>query len=396
MKLRLLGLLFLTVALLCGLTGGDDLLNPVDDREPEIRSVESVTTDVAAMVGTFASGPLDRPSLLESMKEFDTYYGGVDPRHEASYHVRAFFDNGGQRIWISRAASSTGSGLMGDRTAETGLFALEYANRFDLLLVPEIFTSADIADRAFAASEAIRYAASRGAMFLLDPAAESTSTEDAVSRVSQSGTGLRDRHGVLYFGRIAVGEDSDSGARRWIGASGAAAGVYARNDRERGVWKTPAGPRLPLAGVLDVDPLTDAEVSQLTAAEINPVVASDGDALLWGGRTLSTDLEFTYIAVQRLTLYVEARVRDTLAWTRGETSNVALWEDARSDVEAILAELWREGAFQGERAQDGYFVRSDGTTHTAEDMAAGRLNVVIGYAPTRAAEFIVRRITINL
>lgn len=396
MKLCALRPLFLTAALFIGLTACDDVLGPMGDPEPEIRSVEGVTTDVAAILGTFASGPLDRPFLLESMEEFDTYYGGVDPRHEASYHVRAFFDNGGRRIWISRTASSTDSGLIGDRTAETGLFALEEANRFDLLLVPEIFMSADIVDRSFAASEAIRYAASRGAMLLLDPVAESTSAEDAVNRLSQSGTGLRDRHAVLYFGRIAVGEDPDSGARRWIGASGAAAGLYARNDRERGVWNTPAGPELPLAGVLDVDPLTDAEVSELTAAEINPVIASGGNALLWGGRTLSTDLEFTYLAVQRLTLYLEERVRDTLAWTGGQSSDADLWEDARSDVEAVFDELWRKGAFQGDRPADGYFVQSDFTTHTAEDIAAGKLNVVIGYAPIRAAEFIVRRITIDL
>ncbi|HSH45850.1 MAG TPA: phage tail sheath C-terminal domain-containing protein, partial [Longimicrobiales bacterium] len=148
--------------------------------------------------------------------------------------------------------------------------------------------------------------------------------------------------------------------------------------------------------VLEVDDLTPGETDALNQAQVNPVVSSNGGVVLWGGRTLTVDPEVTYIAVQRLAMHVDARVRQTLDWATGEASDSALWDAARADVEALLDGLWRDGAFQGSRTQDAYFVRSDHTTHTDDDIQAGRLNVVVGFAALRPAEFVVRRVTIEL
>jgi uncharacterized protein len=366
-------------------------------QQPSIRTVEDVSTGVAAIVGTLRAGPLDDPFLLHSMDEFDIHYGGADAGYEASLHVRAFFENGGERIWISRARSATEEGLIGSQGAATGIYSLEAANRFNLLLVPELFTSSGIPDRAQAAAAAVEYAASRGGSMLLDPPAEIASAQGLVEWVNTQGADLRRRDAALYFGRIGVEEISTTGAARWIGLSGAAAGVYARSDAEGGVWSVPAGAGLPLRGVAEVEPLMIADREALTGVGVNPVIAGAGGAiLLWGARTLSPDPEFRYIHVHRLDLHVDALVRDSLAWTAGEPSDPALWEQARMDAEGVLHDLWLKGAFQGSRAEDGYFVRSGSDTHTPDDVAEGRLNVLVGYAPLRPAEFIVRMITIEL
>jgi phage tail sheath protein FI len=361
---------------------------------PLVRSVDGVTTDVAAIVGTFAAGPMETPYLLESMNEFDLYYGGVDEDHEASYQVRAFFQNGGERLWVSRARDAARTGLVGTPGTRTGVHALESA-RFNLLLVPELFTSPDIADRAGAAADVVAYGADRDAFVLLDPPAEVETAGALIDWLVLGGGALRRREAALYFGRLQVADGA--GGSRWIGASGAAAGTYAMNDRDRGVWSTPAGPELPLSGVQDVAPLTVDARDSLVAVGINPVIRNaTAGVLLWGGRTLALDPEFRYLSVYRLTLYLEARVRSALEWAAGESSEQAVWDRAREDTEAVLDELWRAGAFQGASAADAYFVRCDLTTHTAGDIAANRLVVIIGIAPLRPAEFIVRTLTFEL
>jgi uncharacterized protein len=364
---------------------------------PANRSVEDVSTAVAAIVGTFRAGPLDRPLLLESMGEFEIHFGGADAGHEASLHVRSFFENGGERIWVSRARNATEEELVGSPGSRRGIHALDAANRFNLLLVPELFSSPAIPDAARAGAAAVDYAASRGASILLDPPAETASAQALVTWLNTSGTDLRRRDAALYFGRIRVEESARTGATRWIGISGASAGIYARSDAAGGVWSVPAGTGLPLRGALEVQPLTTAEREALTGAGVNPVVRSPGGAiLLWGARTLSPDPEFRYLHVHRLDLHVEALVRDRLAWAKGESSGPELWEQARTEAGAVLHDLWLRGAFQGTRPEDGYFVRSGSDTHTPGDVAESRLNVLIGHAPLRPAEFIVRMITIEL
>ena len=375
--------------------GGCELLTEPDEPgEPPVREVEGVTTDVAAIVGSFATGPVNRPFLLESLAEFQEFYGGVDAAHEASFQVRAFFQNGGRRIWVSRTPDATLAGLTGGGIAGRGLLALEQANQFNVLLVPELFTAAGIPDRAQAASVAITYAASRGAMMLLDPPLESTSAQAVIDWAGRSSTQIRNRHAALFFGRVQVPVDSNGS--RWIGASGAAAGVFAWNDRERGVWAAPAGVGVPaLMGVLDTDPLTADEREALNRAQI--ISLQRGPARLWGARTLVDDNSpFTFLPVQRLTLHAEARVREALAWTRGQRMEQALWTRAQADAEAVLRDLWTRGAFQGLTPAEGYFVRSDASTHTQADITAGRLQVVIGFAALRPGEFVARILTFQL
>lgn len=382
----------------CGLLVAPDEEGETDPpvEEPEERSVEGVTTDVAAIVGTFAAGPLHRPFLLESMAEFERFYGGVHPDHDASYHVRAFFQNGGRRIWVSRAPSATTAGLTGGGIPGRGLLALDEANRFNLLLVPQVQSSAEVPDRALAASAALVYAGSRSAVLLLDPPAGIDAPQPLLDWLDGPASGLRDRHAALFFGRIQVPGSGSGDPPRWIGASGAAAGIFAWNDRERGVWSVPAGTSVPpLAGVLDTDPLTDPEREALNQGQV--ITLQRSPARIWGSRTLLADASpFTFLNVQRLTLYIEARVRAALEWTEGEPMEPETWDRARADASAVMEELWRAGAFQGSGPQEAWGVRCDISTHSAADLTAGRLRVQVYFAPLRPSEFVVRILTFDL
>ena len=402
MTARLLYPCLIAVFAITSLAACDGLTDPgvspdPEDPVPETRSVEGVPSGVAAIVGTFAAGPVDQAFLLESWSEFEVYYGGLHLNHVASLHVRAFFENGGEEIWVARADNPSFHGLIGRESDGTGMFSLDDANRFNTLLIPELFSMEEFADRHYAAADAIDYATERDAMMLLDPPFGANSAFDMIEWVNHAEVDLRQSHAAAYFGRIQVEEYEGADEAHWIGASGAAAGLFAWSDREHGVWSVPAGNDAIVVGAVNMSPLANHEIENMVQNGINPLnFSSDNQIVLWGGRTLSDTEEFRYLNVQRLTLHLDALIRDELAWTAGETSEPALWDAAREAAEDVLHELWLDGAFQGSSANEAYFVQSNEQTHTNEDIEEGRLNLEVGYAAQRAAEFYIRHITIEL
>jgi phage tail sheath protein FI len=116
--------------------------------------------------------------------------------------------------------------------------------------------------------------------------------------------------------------------------------------------------------------------------------------VVWGARTLEdgTDPEWRYIPIRRLALFIEESLNRGLQWVIFEPDGEALWAQIRLSVEAFLLDLWRRGAFQGARPTDAFFVKCDATTITPNDIAAGLVNIVIGFAPLKPAEFIVLRL----
>jgi hypothetical protein len=182
---------------------------------------------------------------------------------------------------------------------------------------------------------------------------------------------------------------------RQLAPSGTVAGVIARVDRERGVWKAPAGQDAALRGVSLGATLSDAETEALVPEGVNVLRAFPGGApVVWGARTLDTDGDQKYVPVRRLVLFLERSLLDGLRWVAFETNDETLWAAVRSSVDAFLAGLWRAGAFQGTAPRQAWFVRCDRTTMTAVDMAEGRLNLLIGVAPTRPAEFVILTLTL--
>ena len=179
-------------------------------------------------------------------------------------------------------------------------------------------------------------------------------------------------------------------------ASGAVAGVYAYTDTSRGVWKAPANVSLnkvlePVVklddtgqGPLNVDPTSGKSINALRAF-------SGKGTLVWGARTLAgNDNEWRYVNVRRFFIMVEESVKKSTYWAVFESNDANTWVKVRGMIESYLTQKWREGALAGATPKDAFFVRCGlGTTMDAQDILEGRMNVEIGMAVVRPAEFII-------
>lgn len=178
--------------------------------------------------------------------------------------------------------------------------------------------------------------------------------------------------------------------------SGAVTGVYAYTDTARGVWKAPAN--VPLNDVLEPAVKLDSErqgplnVDPTSGKSINALRAFAGKGtLVWGARTLAgNDNEWRYVNVRRFFNMVEESVKKSTYWAVFESNDANTWVKVRGMIESYLTQKWREGALAGATPRDAFFVRCGlGTTMSAQDILEGRMNVEIGMAVVRPAEFII-------
>ncbi|MEO7937231.1 MAG: phage tail sheath C-terminal domain-containing protein, partial [Burkholderiaceae bacterium] len=185
--------------------------------------------------------------------------------------------------------------------------------------------------------------------------------------------------------------------------SGAVAGVYAATDSARGVWKAPAN--VSLVDVLEPTVRLDnahqdaLNVDATNGKSINALRAFAGKGtLVWGARTLAgNDNEWRYVPVRRFCTMVEESVRKSSNWVVFEPNDAKTWVKVRGMIDNYLTQKWREGALAGANTKDAFFVRCGlGTTMNAQDIAQGRMNVEIGMAVVRPAEFIILRISHTL
>jgi phage tail sheath protein FI len=184
---------------------------------------------------------------------------------------------------------------------------------------------------------------------------------------------------------------------REVGPSGTMAGVYARTDGQRGVWKAPAGVAAVLEGADVALKVTDADNGTLNSAGVNvlrtfPVYGP----IAWGARTLAgadlLDSEWKYINVRRLVDYIEQSLVQSLKWVVFEPNDEATWGQIRLEVGSFLSGLFADGAFSGATPAAAYFVNCDATTTTADDIDRGIVNILVGVAPVKPAEFVVLQI----
>ena len=176
-----------------------------------------------------------------------------------------------------------------------------------------------------------------------------------------------------------------------------AAGLYARTDATRGVWKAPAGTEARIVGGNPVDVMTDRQQGPLNTSGVNAIRTFPVyNSVIWGARTLdgadARASEWKYVPVRRLALYIEASLQRGLQWVVFEPNDEPLWSSVRLNVGAFMNQLHRQGAFQGASARDAYLVKCDSETTTQADINLGILNVYVGFAPVRPAEFVVIRI----
>jgi hypothetical protein len=166
-------------------------------------------------------------------------------------------------------------------------------------------------------------------------------------------------------------------------------------DRTWGVWKAPAGSVIVPKGVQGLDySLNQSEADKIEALGINSFRDFPAHGpLLWGARTLAGSdaaaSDWKYVPIRRLALFVEQSVERGTQWAIFEPNDEKLWAQIQLDVAAFLFGLFRQGAFQGQKPEDAYFVKCDSTTTTQKDVALGVVNILVGFAPLKPAEFVL-------
>jgi phage tail sheath protein FI len=274
---------------------------------------------------------------------------------------------------------------------KAGLYTLERADLFNLLCIPPHTPDNDIDPELLAAAAA--YCEQRRAMLIVDPPLAWTSTQAAMDAAQQNmagALGTTSANAMVYFPRLLRPNFLDK-----FVPCGAIAGVIARTDAQRGVWKAPAGLEATLNGISQLSvPLTDAENGILNPLAINclRVMAATGP-VVWGARTLQGNdnlaSQWKYIPVRRLALYIEESLYRGTKWAVFEPNADPLWSQLRLNIGVFMNDLFRQGAFQGTKPQDAYFVQCDSTTTTQSDIDRGIVNIIVGFAPLKPAEFVI-------
>jgi phage tail sheath protein FI len=287
----------------------------------------------------------------------------------------------------------------GDDATGTGLGLLAQADLFNLLCIPPDTLTGTLP--AGLPDIAAAYCTRRRALFIVDPpdtwtTAASVTPAKITSDIAIGGPNAR--NAALYFPRVIEPNPLHGGQPEAFVPCGAIAGVMARTDVTRGVWKAPAGIDASLTGVLGLSvPLNDNQNGLINPLGVNclrsfPIIGN----IVWGARTLrGADIlgdEYKYVPVRRTALFIEESLFRGLKWVVFEPNDEPLWGQIRLNVGAFMQGLFRQGAFQGTSARDAYFVKCDKDTTTQSDINLGIVNVVVGFAPLKPAEFVVLKI----
>ncbi|MGA9995359.1 MAG: phage tail sheath subtilisin-like domain-containing protein [Pyrinomonadaceae bacterium] len=292
--------------------------------------------------------------------------------------------------------------LTGVENSKTGIYALSKADLFNLLSIPPPTRGSDTAASVYQA--AMAYCEKRRAMLIVDPpaawgASPVTAVANAITGLGTLGlSGTSARNAALYFPRVVEPDPQRANQLDTFAPSGIIAGVMARTDSQRGVWKAPAGLDAALNGIqgLQVN-LNDAENGQLNPLGINCLRSFPiNGRVVWGARTLrgADQLadEYKYVPVRRLALYLEESLYRGTQWVVFEPNDEPLWAQIRLNVGAFMHNLFRQGAFQGKTPKDAYLVKCDKETTTQNDINLGIVNILVGFAPLKPAEFVIIKI----
>lgn len=267
--------------------------------------------------------------------------------------------------------------------------------RFNLMAIPEAPLMADKGFGTYAAAGS--YCRGALAFLLVDhPAAHDSIDKIGLWDIAgRLGSDLA-RSAAICFPRLLKADPL--GGTRQMQASGAIAGLMARIDGQRGVWKAAAGLEASIGGMIPQVGMTDRQQAALNKRGINCLRVKPGAGTVqWGARTLAgADIlasEWKYVPVRRTALMIEQTLQDALGWVVFEPNDESLWGQIRLNVGAFMQSLFVQGAFQGTNPREAYLVKCDAETTSQQDVNSGIVNILVGFAPLKPAEFVVVRLT---
>jgi phage tail sheath protein FI len=344
-----------------------------------------VPTSSAAFIGTSARGVVNKPVLLMSFQDFESNFGNLAPESEMTYAVYQFFTNGGREAWVVRIPDDPM-----EQDWRDGIGALDAVDLFNLLALPGIASMSLVTMGA-------KYCEQRRAFLVID-SPEEAKTPEQIRQTVESGQLTRSNNASVYYPWIKIADPLNNASPRLSAPSGSIAGLFSRIDSTSGsIWKAPAGRQATLIGVQGLEyALTDEDNQLLNARGINCLRSFPSGYLAWGARTLAGDdamaSDWKYIPIRRLALFLEESVYRGTKWAVFETNGEPLWAQLRESITTFMSSLWRMGAFEGRTPDEAYFVKCGNETTTQNDISLGIVNIIIGFAPLRSAEFVIIKI----
>lgn len=313
--------------------------------------------------------------------------------YEKLGNARQYSFSGGEGYQLPGTTGNDGSFPISDNYDAAYEIIRRDVDLFNLLILPRSLAMPD-SDRLDLWGPASTFCLERRAFLLIDPPATWKTVADITGPAPNINTlrqGIVKDHAAVYFPRLTVKED---GINRFVDPSGAVAGIYARIDASRGVFKAPAGIEADVRAVNNVErQVSDIENGVTNPLAVNTVRVFPNGIVVWGARTMAGfdngDDDHKYVPVVRLTLFIAESLARGLKFAVFEPNDEPLWAQLRLAAGGFMNNLFRQGAFQGQKRSDAYFVKVDNETTTQNDINLGIVNVVIGFAPLKPAEFVV-------
>ena len=332
--------------------------------------IEGLSTSTVGFLGETQFGP-NTPTLITSWLQFQNifgYYFGEDKY--LPYSVEGFFLNGGKRCYVCKVT---------DYDYASALAKLEAIEEVSIVYAPNVQAVEGLTNALVDHCERLR-----NRFAILDSVKDQNISSVAKPRDSSAA--------ALYYPWIYVKENG-TGQSCLVPPGGHVAGIYARTDIEKGVNKTPTNQIV--RGAVDIElSMKSHQQESLNLQGINCIRNFPGKGIMvWGARTLSNDPTKKYVNVCRFMIYLEQSIKKGTMWTVFEPNTEATWTKIKATIENFLTQTWRNGMLMGTSQQEAYFIKCDRTTMTQNDLDNGRINVLIGIAPTKPAEFIILRIS---
>lgn len=301
---------------------------------------------------------------------------------------------------VDLANGTDGTGQPTAQDYKDALASLDRIDDVSILAIPGAMTT-EIANPTIAAVGTDYAARRRDMIYILDSpgAARDTRTPDKqlddVRSFLDNEYPTKDSYTALYFPWVEIADPFSKlpGATRFAPPSGFIAGLYARTDNTRGVWKAPAGTTASILGSVGLAvEATDQDQDTLNPRGINCIRNfKDSGIVCWGARTLAvvSNPSYKYVPVRRLALFLEKSLYRGTQWVVFEPNDEPLWSVVRANIDAFMTSLYRQGALEGSKPDQAFLVKCDATNNISATIDQGQLHILVAFAPLKPAEFVI-------
>ncbi|MBW4631800.1 MAG: phage tail sheath subtilisin-like domain-containing protein [Iphinoe sp. HA4291-MV1] len=331
---------------------------------------------------------------LHRKQEFTNHYQSTSGSYLTDA-ITGFFENGGTRCYVVCADFNQKP----EDALKNALKYLEPLNDLDLVAIPDAMTLTE-PDAIIRVQQAtLSHCAKLGDRIAILDAWHTDMGDIKDQRDQLAANQHEPANGVLYYPWIKNSQDYPQRDRpgqfvkgHLVPPCGHIAGIIARSDRSRGVFKAPANEEI--FDALDLEVAVDNTLQgELNPLGINCLRAFPGRGIrVWGARTLSQDENWRYINVRRLFLTLGRWIDRNMLWVTFEPNTSFLWMRIERELSAYLEELWRAGALLGQISEQAFYVKCDAETNPSDSRETGEIITEIGLAPSSPAEFIIVRI----